>query len=585
MGTLSPGVMKKVIKVFLVFTVLFVGYSAQADTVNVNLIIKDGDTTVFSGTVPLQPAGTIQLNGHSLDADSVLSVINDADALSPDFSISDLQYYGSMGSFYLKCITDSIGNECDNWQYVVDGTYGIALDKTILTGDENVYLYFGQHYKLTLGSNAITSDKNLKVTVDEYNYENNSWAPANGLIIGIIEPNSWPTVEIMTGAIDTNGQVIFSSIPIGSYSVGIKPDYFPTESLTVTAPLPPPASSSSGGGGVIIPKPATKNNLFDTDKAFKFLTDQQKENGTFGEELYTDWSTLALMNTDKYQDAKIKLIKYYSTEKISGTLLTDYERRAMAVMSLGLNPYNVNGENYIEKIVESFDGKQFGDPNENNDDIFALIVLQNAGYNINDKMIADDISFILSTQKPDGSWNESIDMTGAALQSLAFFARENSLLRAKEYLKQNQKSDGGFGNVSSTAWAMQGILALGEKPIDWIKNGNTPLGYLAINQDIDGGIKESDPNSKVWETTYVLSALSDKTWNEVMQKFDPLRSRPRVASATVTLGRPVSKGTKTKKEEFISTTPPTTVISVPDIPLPTKKQNWFNLFLNVIFGF
>ena len=48
----------------------------------------------------------------------------------------------------------------------------------------------------------------------------------------------------------------------------------------------------------------------------------------------------------------------------------------MALMSLGLDPYNTNGENYINKIISGFDRKQFGDASVDNDDIFALITLQ-----------------------------------------------------------------------------------------------------------------------------------------------------------------------------------------------------------------
>ena len=153
--------------------------------------------------------------------------------------------------------------------------------------------------------------------------------------------------------------------------------------------------------------------------------------------------------------------------------LTDYERRAMALMALGLNPYNTNGENYINDIVKSFDGQQFGDLNQDNDDIFALIVLQNAGYTQNDTMINNDINFILSKQDTDGSWDSSSpDMTGAAIEALATFNQspevKSALAKAENFLEQTQKEDGSWNeNASSTAWAIEGILAQNEKPSDW----------------------------------------------------------------------------------------------------------------------
>ena len=39
-------------------------------------------------------------------------------------------------------------------------------------------------------------------------------------------------------------------------------------------------------------------------------------------------------------------------------------------------------------------------------------------------------------------------------------------------------------------------------------------------QDTDGGIKNENLNNKIWETAYVASILSDKTWNQIMQKFE-----------------------------------------------------------------
>ncbi len=349
--------------------------------------------------------------------------------------------------------------------------------------------------------------------------------------------------------------------------------------------------------------------VFDISKANIFLTSQQKENGTFGEELYTNWATLALMGSESPKDLKTKLIKYFSSNKIKSTFLTDYERRAMAIMSLGLNPYNINGENYIEKIISSFDGTQFGDKEEDNDDIFALIVLQNAGYTINDKIISDDLNFIISRQKENGSWDNSIDMTGAAIQAMASIAEKNcSLLgslsgvatpalplgssacetpqnkeffsainKAKEYLKQNQKDGGGFGNVSSTAWAMEGIIALNEKPEDWIKNNNTPLDYLAVNQDIDGGMKEYSLENRIWQTSYVLSIINGKTWNNIMQKFE----KPSSIEDTTKTAAAISEIKKITKKII---TKILTQNNIPPINAEVKTQSWFKKLMNRLFG-
>jgi hypothetical protein len=288
------------------------------------------------------------------------------------------------------------------------------------------------------------------------------------------------------------------------------------------------------------------------------------------------------------QDQTIKLIKYFGNSKIENASVTDYERHAMALMALGLNPYNTNSENYIEKITGSFDGKQFGDVNQDNDDIFALIVLQNAGYSQADKIINDDISFILGAQNANGSWDNSVDMTGAAMQALSAFSPnpglEESLGKAEDFLKQNQKNNGGWNdNASSTAWALEGILALNEKPEDWIKNSNTPFDYLATIQDTDGGIKDASMTNKIWETAYVTSALSGKTWNQIMQKFE----KP----ITPTKIEFTKKNTKIQKLKLETTASVINTITNIPIPLatnqtetPAPKKNWFARLLDNIFG-
>jgi hypothetical protein len=354
--------------------------------------------------------------------------------------------------------------------------------------------------------------------------------------------------------------------------------------FATTSPSPSPSSSSSVApspapepGTLPAPKPA-----FDLKNAFAFIASQQKENGSFGEDLYTDWTALALASGNN-QDQTIKLIKYFGNSEMVNPSLTDLERRAMALMALGLNPYATNGKNYIENIVAEFDGKQFGDANEDNDDIFALIVLQNAGYTQADKIITDDLNFILSRQKDDGSWDNNIDMTGAAIEALASLNKmqplptlplsgeekiPNALAKAKEFLKQNQKDDGGWGNPSSTAWALEGVLALNEKPEDWVKNGNSPLDYLATLQDTDGGIKGENMQNKLWQTAYATSALSGKTWNQIMQKFE----KPKIPAV------------KQSPKKFARTVLAKSNAVIEETPTEIPKNSWFKNFLDKIFG-
>lgn len=147
--------MKKYLSSFLIALVLLTGISrfALADAVSVNLTVKNNGEMVYSGSVALPPAGTISINDssgnpHDTNADSVLSVVNTADASSGEFNISNLMYYDAFSAFYLKCINVSGSDLCDNWQYKVnDVSPDVGMDSKILSGGENIVLYFGDENK------------------------------------------------------------------------------------------------------------------------------------------------------------------------------------------------------------------------------------------------------------------------------------------------------------------------------------------------------------------------------------------------------------------------------------------------------
>ena len=368
---------------------------------------------------------------------------------------------------------------------------------------------------------------------------------------------------------------------------------------------PEPITHYSSGGSYIVPK---AKPTFDITKATDFLLSQQKADGSFGEDLYTDWTTLALVSNPEISKVALdKITKYFSENKFSGTNTTDYERHAMALMALDLDPYNTNNENYIKDIISKFDGTQFGDKKADNDDIFALIVLQNAGYKIDDEMISADISFILSKQNTDGSWDENVDLTGAGIEALASFSSPKqgfgeSLAKAEKYLKQNQKTDGSWQNVSSTAWAMQGILAQGEKMEDWKSNENSPMDYLATEQDVDGGMKDADLNSRIWKTSYALTSASGKTWNQIMQKFpipiiasDETKTPALINSSIInplqtTITNSYKNTFAAKIKKYIKPNQkiaqPATTNTIPTVKSETvKKQSFFRRILNKLFGF
>lgn len=521
--------------------------SINNNTPTETFIIRNGSSVIYSESVPLPASGTVSINdtntspaSHSIDSRSVLAVLKTIDEGSDAFSITNLPYYNKLGSFYLKCILPNSGTElCDNWLFTVNNVYPPAIEKSILSGGETVYLYFGPQNKVELGSSNINTSDTLTVTAKKYDYENNAWLTRTGVTVGLTQPNpndSSSPLEIQTHPVDENGQVVFSEIPVGSYNVGIQQDYYsPTESLTVST-IP----SGGGCGGCSNRGGRVTSAIFDVQRALAYLRSAQSPNGSFGGSLlYTDWVAIAFGALNVTDSSKDKLLAYFNSHNAINPLLTDNERHAMALLALRQNPYSFNGVNYIKAIISSFDGAQFGDVNLVNDDIFALIPLKNSGYTTNDDIIIKDVAFLISKQKTDGSWEESVDVTAAAIQALKSFESiagvAGSLLKATNYLANEQRSDGGWNSVYSTSWTMQAMSALSAS---WTKGGHTPNDYLGGQQMGDGATlpsSETLPN-RIWATSYAIPAALGKPWSAIMQSIP----KPTEQSALVAVNPPTT---------------------------------------------
>ncbi|MFH1233421.1 MAG: hypothetical protein V1649_02095 [Patescibacteria group bacterium] len=590
--------MKKVIKVLLVITILFASHSVFADT-RINLQIKTNTDTVYSGNLTVTPCDS--------EGDGIMKA-------TPYCALVQSDTLSDWAGLWINSINNIVNNDGGNgayWMWLEDlniknsnptDPYNLSSKQyTLEDNDKILFFYNTNPLKISVEKRSPIIGESIKITVKELGTDlswNPVWNNATGGKV-VINGNTYD--------LDGSGEYSFQTTNTDILLIkGQKDNFIDSEELSITPTLPP--SGNTGMGAIItstvetvipiapeVPSISLAKQTFDLKKAFEFIISQQKENGSFGEDLYTDWTALALASGN-YQGQTIKLIKYFGESEMMGTLLTDYERHAMALMALGLNPYNnypasggASSENYIKKIISSFDGKQFGDVNEDNDDIFALIVLQNAGFTQIDKIINDDINFILSKQKDNGSWDNSVDMTGASIGALAAFSPTpgvgESLVKAKEFLKQNQKNNGGWNNVSSTAWVLEGILALGEKPEDWKKNGNNPFDYLATIQDTDEGIKNLPAGeegeylkNKLWETAYTVTALSGKTWNQIMQKFE----KPKELKEQRTILKKLKSENLAKQNAAAVinsiTLPPTEVKQ--EIP----KKSWFRNLLDKIFS-
>ncbi len=488
------------------------------------ILIRNGADVVYHGTVDFPESGVVDIvdnegNMHSVNSQSVLGLLYLLDQADDQFLLSNIQFFSSFNSLYLKCLTILSGEVlCDNWQYVVNGvTPWSGIDTTILTGGETVGLYFGYSHRIELGTTSIHEGGAIGISTQKYDYLYDSWNPLTGVTVGATVPNPndpWNPIVVVSEMVDENGIATLILNDADVYIIGIIEDYyFPSYTVTVENT---PVVFSGGGGGVHIVPPTQ----FNISSALSYLEDVQDIEGSFGDALlYTDWVAIALGAANINGQMRAQLISYLASHNSISSSLTDNERRAMALLSLEQNPYDFYGVNYINPIIQSFDGIQFGNPYLINDDIFALLPLLSAGYSSSDEVISKDVAFILSKQNIDGSWAGSIDITAAAIQALVplnnIVGVNESISKASTYLQDVQMSDGGFGEVYATSWVAQAMSAIG---VSWSKNGNDPVSYLGQRQIFDGGVLLSSESvqNRIWATSYAIPAVLGLSWNKIM---------------------------------------------------------------------
>ncbi len=466
------------------------------------------------------------------------------------------------------------------WSWYHDLNAGqTGLNGYILQGNEEILLTYGVNpLKLEASTPPPFTLVHDMVTVKISEQDFSDWS---------IFPAPWKTLTSST-TLYINGEPV--ELSNGSYSFELMNDqpyilkatkagYAPSNEVrisgehgsreTETGSTDSNSGSNNSGGGTVA-------KSFDVPAAVAYLYSQQKASGAIGSaSLYSDWAAIALGSLGN-SEAKNNLAAYLKTDPATGSTATDYERRAMALLALGVNPYSDTKTNYINKIIGTFDGTQFGDNGLVNDDIFALFPLLKAGYSTSDGEVQKAAAFIVSRQNSAGGW-DSPDLTAAAVQALSQVKSlpgvTDALTKAKNYLKLSTKTDGRIGDNSfSTSWGLQALTALGESAESWNGTGPSPLTYLTNQQQTDGAV---DPvavsvDNRIWSTSYALPAVQGKTWsamlNSVSKPSTVIIPTPGITTPTTTIVTP------TTTIDFVTSTIPVTtttpVIAAPEITEP-----------------
>ncbi|MDR3643090.1 MAG: hypothetical protein P4L74_05715 [Candidatus Doudnabacteria bacterium] len=508
----------------------------------VTLTIRDGDNTAFSSQVQLvnQNAPDIMVTptnattSIAVSPRSVLGLLEQLQASSTAFQITDLSYSASFSSFLINCIKVPAATstpDCYNWTDAVDGSYPqLGIDHQMLKAGDVIYLFFGSPQQVSLSASAVPAGQPFTATAQQYDLTSGIYKPLSGVTIGIGTQTSSPPLyfdELATSTVDSNGQALFTLNATGTFAAGIKEDYyFPTAPITITdatsTSTSTPQSAGSGNSG------GTASHIYlNIPGALSFISSGQNADGSFSSGDLTDWTALAFAAANPGAP-KTKLKNYLLTASPAMSVATDYERHAMALEALGINPYSGTPVNYIAPILAASDGKQIG-ISDVNDDIFALLTLEHAGYTSTDSIIKQEAAYILSVQNPEGSWDKTADMTAAGIQALGpLFDIDGvnaALGRAAGYLASTEKADGSWGNIDSTSWAQTAINAIIEANTPgfntenpWTSSGGLfPTDAIAKAQLSDGGINV--PANRIWSTGYAVVAASGKSWDSILQSF------------------------------------------------------------------
>jgi len=260
----------------------------------------------------------------------------------------------------------------------------------------------------------------------------------------------------------------------------------------------------------------------DTGQAVKWLTSVQNADGGFGASTgdessvsTTAWVALGFaaagrnpLDVSNLGRTPIDFLRRNVGELGSAG---DYARTILALEASGVDPRSFGGVDLVATLAgkQAANGSWVGWPGST---AFAVIALRTAGVTGG---LNRALAWLGKVQNSDGGWGDvpnsfsTADGTGAVMQAMpgAEISRHGL-----GYLRGRQRQSGGFVtgasgavNSQSTAWAVQGMLAVGADP-------GAALDYLVARQAADGHYRYSSSSDQtpVWVTGQVLAAVAGK---------------------------------------------------------------------------
>jgi energy-coupling factor transport system substrate-specific component len=280
-----------------------------------------------------------------------------------------------------------------------------------------------------------------------------------------------------------------------------------------------------------------------TDHAANWLESAQNEDGGFGSSPSSDssaaltgWAMLGLeaagrnpFDVTSAGKSPLDFLRGHLDEVSSPG---DLARTIIALEGAGADPRTFGGKDLVSALLKrrAANGSYVGWPGTTS---FSVIALRAAGA---EGGLDGTVSWLAKVQNDDGGWGDvpgqpsNPDVTGSVMQSLPGTKVAQSGLT---YLRKHQRPNGGFAlggsggvNSQSTAWAVQGMIAVGADPATINAGGSSALDYLAARQAEDGhySYSEASDQTPVWVTGQVLVAVAGDSL--------PIAPPPRQATPT-----------------------------------------------------
>jgi energy-coupling factor transport system substrate-specific component len=240
--------------------------------------------------------------------------------------------------------------------------------------------------------------------------------------------------------------------------------------------------------------------------------------------MVSGWQVLALVAAGRNPAAPARADQRSPIQYLAATVRSErdpgsLERTLLAAAAAHRDVTDFGGRNLLGALRRDIRADGSVDQ-QTNLTAFAILALRAAKAPVPIRML----TWLAHQQDSDGGFNfatapgdSDADDTGAALEALAGLGERRTIARAVTFLRRQQNRDGGFGdvegaasNAQSTAFAVQGLIAVGVDPGTLQRDAvRTPLAYLRSLIRPSGAVNYARgvAQTPVWVTAQALLAL------------------------------------------------------------------------------